>query len=62
MHTYFIHYTFINKQEQRGDGNIDVTVDSKINSIEKIRELEKKLIAEYEFKSLVVTNFIRFGA
>ena len=62
MHTYFIYYTLISKQGQSGDGNIDVTVDSKIDSIEKIRELEKELIEKYEFKSLVITNFIHFGA
>lgn len=62
MHTYFIYYTLISKQGQSGDGNIDVTVDSKIDSIEKIRELEKELIETYEFKSLVITNFIHFGA
>lgn len=62
MHTYFIYYTLTSKQGQSGDGNIDVTVDSKIDSIEKIRELEKGLIEKYEFKSLVISNFIHFGA
>lgn len=62
MHTYFIYYTLIDQHKQSGDGNVDVTVDSEIDSIEKIRELEKSLIEKYGFESLVISNFIRLSA
>jgi len=55
---YFIHFTFINKRHQSGDGNISITINEFIKSLEHIREIEDMLIKKYEYRSIVINNFI----
>ena len=56
MVVYFIYFTFV-KGAEIGDGNIDVTVDCSINSIDSLRKIERGLIDKFGYDSVVICNF-----
>lgn len=58
MIKYFIHYTFTNHIGQSGDGNLEVTVDTKIDSMADIKVLEQSIKDELKFTHAVITNYI----
>lgn len=62
MFRYFVAYNFFKKlsysHETQGSGNIFFELDSKINNLEIISSLEKKIIDEKGFDNVVIINFI----
>ena len=60
MVTYFMYYTFVTKSGIVGDGNVDVTLEGPISSIERIRSIEASLKDADDYKSLVIVNYQRF--
>jgi hypothetical protein len=57
---YFISYTFA-QNGHSGNGNVDVKLDSKIDSIDKIRNIEQGLMQKHDYLSVVISNFIELG-
>ncbi len=55
-YVYFIHYTFT-EENSSGDGNLEIGLDSKIDSISKLLKVAK-IIKRLNYDSVVVTNFI----
>jgi len=58
MYLYFVHFTFVNKTLNNGDGNIDVMLEKAIDGIDSVRHLEDGMKDKYGFSSIVITNFI----
>jgi len=59
-YTYFIYFTFT-KFGNTCDGNTSVTVDTKIKSLDDIREIEFQVCRQENMSgtiSLVITNWI----
>ena len=61
MIDYFIYYTFI-KSGRKGDGNVDVQVDCPITNGKSVRKLEKGLMDEFGYDSVVICSFLRFNS
>jgi hypothetical protein len=57
MYKYFIVYTF-GGWYFRGDGNSEITTDSKISSIDMVERMEVELSASSGHKNLIITNYI----
>ena len=60
MKVYFIHYTY-STWDTSGSGNIDVTVEGNISSIEDIVTLQEGLKDQLKISrqgTVIITNFI----
>ncbi len=59
MIKYFVAYHAIDKNRKQVIGNIIATADYPISKIKDIREIEKSVEKLFDFKGVVVTNYIK---
>jgi len=59
-YTYLLCYSYeLQGAEGGGFGNVDFSNSSPIETIEDIRGVERELRSRYNFKSVVLVNFLR---
>lgn len=49
---YFVSYTY-----NGGNGNCNAEISSKINDIDKINDMQKKIEKEFNLKGVIINNF-----
>jgi len=59
MNKYFVSYIALNEFNNSEVGNCCSLRENKIKTIEDIRDIEKMLCEEFNFKKVNITNFIK---